>query len=66
MLGQSGGGLDLASIVGNVASGGVGGTILLIIVSLMTDAVAKAKAAKDKAVEVMTALNMTVPQAAAK
>lgn len=32
----------------------------------MTDAVAKAKAAKDKAVEIMTALNMTVPQAAAK
>lgn len=32
----------------------------------MTDAVAKAKAAKDKAVEVMTALHMTVPQAAAK
>jgi hypothetical protein len=32
----------------------------------VTDAVAKATAAKDKAVEVMTALNMTVPQAAAK
>jgi hypothetical protein len=32
----------------------------------VTDAVAKARAAKDKAVEVMTALNMTVPQAAAK
>jgi hypothetical protein len=32
----------------------------------MTDAVAKAKAAKDKAVEVMTALNMRVPQAATK
>jgi len=32
----------------------------------MTDAVAKATAAKDKAVQVMTALNMTVPQAAAK
>jgi hypothetical protein len=29
-------------------------------------AVAKANAAKDKAVEIMTALNMTVPQAAAK
>jgi hypothetical protein len=29
-------------------------------------AVVKAKAAKDKAVEIMTALNMTVPQAAAK
>jgi hypothetical protein len=32
----------------------------------VTDAVAKGRAAKDKAVEVMTALNMTVPQAAAK
>ena len=32
----------------------------------VTDAVGKAKAAKDKAVEIMTALNMTVPQAAAK
>ena len=32
----------------------------------VTGAVAKARAAKDKAVEVMTALNMTVPQAAAK
>jgi hypothetical protein len=32
----------------------------------VTDAVAKGKAAKDKAVEVMTALNMTVPQAATK
>jgi len=30
----------------------------------MTDAVAKAKAAKTKAVEVMTALNMTVPEGA--
>ncbi len=32
----------------------------------VTDAVAKAKTAKDKAVEVMTALNMTVPSAATK
>ncbi|HEY7541520.1 MAG TPA: hypothetical protein VIF11_15340 [Methylomirabilota bacterium] len=32
----------------------------------VSSAVAKAKAAKDKAVEIMTALNMTVPQAAAK
>lgn len=31
-----------------------------------TNAVAKAKAARDKAVEIMTALNMTVPPAAAK
>ena len=32
----------------------------------VSGAVVKAKAAKDKAVEIMTALNMTVPQAAAK
>jgi len=32
----------------------------------VTDAVAKGKAARDKAVEIMTALNMTVPQAASK
>ena len=32
----------------------------------VSSAVVKAKAAKDKAVEIMTALNMTVPQAAAK
>jgi hypothetical protein len=30
----------------------------------MTDAISKAKAAKEKAVEVMTALNMQVPEAA--
>lgn len=40
MLGQSGG-LDLASIVGNVASGGVGGALLLVIVSLVKSAMAK-------------------------
>ena len=32
----------------------------------VSSAVVKARAAKDKAVEIMTALNMTVPQAAAK
>jgi len=32
----------------------------------VSNAVVKARAAKDKAVEIMTALNMTVPQAAAK
>jgi uncharacterized membrane protein YeaQ/YmgE (transglycosylase-associated protein family) len=42
MLGQSGGSLDLASIVGNGASGGVGGAILLVIVSLIKSAMAKA------------------------
>jgi uncharacterized membrane protein YeaQ/YmgE (transglycosylase-associated protein family) len=42
MLGQSGGSLDLASIVGNVASGGVGGAILLVIISLIKNTMAKA------------------------
>jgi uncharacterized membrane protein YeaQ/YmgE (transglycosylase-associated protein family) len=42
MLGQSGGGLDLSSIVGNVASGGVGGAILLIVVALIKNMTAKA------------------------
>jgi len=42
MLGQSGGGLDLTSIIGNVASGGVGGAVLLIIVSLIKGTMAKA------------------------
>jgi hypothetical protein len=32
----------------------------------MSDAVSKGKSAKDKAVEIMTALNMTVPQAATR
>ena len=32
----------------------------------MFDAVSKGKSAKDKAVEIMTALNMTVPQAATR
>ena len=41
-FGQSGGSLDLGSIIGNVASGGVGGAILLIIVSLIKSAMARA------------------------
>ncbi len=39
---QSGGGLDLGSIVGNVAGGGIGGAVLLIIVSLIKSAMARA------------------------
>jgi uncharacterized membrane protein YeaQ/YmgE (transglycosylase-associated protein family) len=42
MLAQSGGSVDFPSIVGNVASGGVGGAILLVIVSLIKNAMAKA------------------------
>jgi len=39
---QSGGSLDLGAIVGNVASGGVGGAILLVVVSLIKSTMAKA------------------------
>jgi hypothetical protein len=39
---QSGGSLDPGAIVGNIASGGVGGAILLIIVSLIKGAMARA------------------------
>lgn len=42
VLAQSGGSLDVGSIIGNVASGGVGGAILLVIVSLIKEAMAKA------------------------
>src|SRR5215471_8697480 len=39
---QSGGNLDLGTIVGNVAGGGVGGAILLVVVSLIKNAMAHA------------------------
>jgi hypothetical protein len=42
MLGQSGGSLDLGSIIGNVASGGVGGAVLLLVISLIRGSMAKA------------------------
>jgi len=43
ILAQSGAGsLDLGSIVGNVASGGVGGAVLLVVVSLIKSSMAKA------------------------
>ena len=42
ILAQTGGSLDLTSIVGNVASGGVGGAVLLVIVSLIKSAMARA------------------------
>ncbi len=38
----TGGGLDIASIVGDVAGGGVGGAVLMIIVGLIRKAMAKA------------------------
>lgn len=36
-----GGGLDLSTILGNVASGGVGGAVVLAVVSLIKNAMAK-------------------------
>ncbi|MBN1482477.1 hypothetical protein EH223_10570 [candidate division KSB1 bacterium] len=41
LLGQSGGGLDIGSIIGNVASSGVGGAVLLVIVGLIKKALKK-------------------------
>lgn len=41
LLGQSGGGLDVGSILGNVASSGVGGGVLLAIVGLVKNALKK-------------------------
>lgn len=40
LLGQSGG-LDIGSIIGNVASSGVGGAVLLVIVGLIKKALKK-------------------------
>src|SRR5262249_50423796 len=37
---KGGEGLDLATIIGNVASGGVGGSVLLLIVSLIKSSMA--------------------------
>jgi hypothetical protein len=36
-----GGGLDIGSIIGQIAGGGVGGAVLMIIVSLIRNAMAK-------------------------
>ena len=38
---QSGGSLDAGAIVGNIAGGGVGGAVLLVIVSLIKGAMAR-------------------------
>jgi uncharacterized membrane protein YeaQ/YmgE (transglycosylase-associated protein family) len=37
----SGGSLDLAGIIGSIASGGVGGAVLMVIVGLIKKAVSK-------------------------
>ena len=39
--GQQGGSLDLASIIGNVVSGGVGGGVLMAIIGLIKSMLAK-------------------------
>jgi uncharacterized membrane protein YeaQ/YmgE (transglycosylase-associated protein family) len=36
-----GGGLDIGSIIGSIASGGVGGAVLMVIVGLIKKAMAK-------------------------
>jgi hypothetical protein len=41
--GAAAGGLDLASIIGSVASGGVGGGVLMAIIGLIKSMMAKAK-----------------------
>jgi len=41
LMGQSGGSMDIGSIVGNVASSGVGGAILLAIVGAIKNALKK-------------------------
>lgn len=38
---QAGGGVDLASILGNIGSGGVGGAVLTLIVGLIKNALDK-------------------------
>ena len=37
-----GGGLDVGSLLGNIASGGVGGGILMVIIGFLKNAMAKA------------------------
>lgn len=41
ILSHTGGSLDLASIIANIGSGGVGGAVLLAIVSLLKNALSK-------------------------
>ena len=42
MFAQSGSSLDPGAIIGNIAGGGIGGAILLLIVSLIKGAMARA------------------------
>jgi uncharacterized membrane protein YeaQ/YmgE (transglycosylase-associated protein family) len=39
---QSGGSLDAGAVIGNIAGGGIGGAILLVIISLLKNAMARA------------------------
>jgi uncharacterized membrane protein YeaQ/YmgE (transglycosylase-associated protein family) len=38
----SGGGLDLGTVLGNIASGGVGGGLLMVVIGILKGALAKA------------------------
>ncbi len=42
-VGGAGGSLDLASIIGNIASGGVGGGVLMAIVGVIKSVIAQGK-----------------------
>lgn len=42
MLSASGGGLDLGAVLGNLASGGVGGGLVMIVIGLIKNALARA------------------------
>lgn len=42
MLSASGGGLDLGAVLGNIASGGVGGGLVMIVIGLIKNALARA------------------------
>jgi hypothetical protein len=38
---SGGGGMDMTSIIGNVAGGGVGGAVLMAVIGMIKDAMAK-------------------------
>jgi hypothetical protein len=42
ILSASGGGLDLGTVLGNIASGGVGGGLLMVVIALIKGILAKA------------------------
>ena len=42
MMSAGGGGLDLGSVLGNIASGGVGGGLLMVVIGILKSVLAKA------------------------